>query len=150
MGRRIDPHSHELLPQFLISLSVLPGNFVAIDDHLRRTIVLGYIFSHSQYVKGVEVDNELLLFLGELASLDIRSEVIGPPEPATLPAAVQAGQLGDAMPAPPPMLLHVINELPVLLRCPWPLLQAAHLLVTRRPRHCCYNTKQSLGLSENI
>ena len=39
--------------------------------------------------EGLEVDDELLLLLGEVAALDARPEVVGPPQPAALAAPHQ-------------------------------------------------------------
>ena len=37
----------------------------------------------------LELDDELLLLVAEVAALDARAEVVGPPEPAALAAAHQ-------------------------------------------------------------
>jgi hypothetical protein len=37
----------------------------------------------------VELDDELVLLLGEVAALEIRSQVVDPPQPAALPAPQQ-------------------------------------------------------------
>jgi len=40
---------------------------------------------------GVEVDDDLLLGVGEEAALEVRAEVVGPAQAAALAAAQQAG-----------------------------------------------------------
>jgi hypothetical protein len=93
---------------FLISLSVLPGRHAAIFDHLynssnaivsslkkRQLIELqpgpcNYNVLVAERV--VQLDESLLLLGGEVAALEVRAEVVDPPEPAALPAPEQACQ----------------------------------------------------------
>lgn len=72
--------------------------------------------------KSMEVDDGLLFFLGEVSPLDIRPEIVGPSEPATLSAPVQACKLGQSSPTPMPISFYVFHQLFILLRCPWPFL----------------------------
>jgi hypothetical protein len=100
---------------FLISLSVLPGSRAAILDHLpiwskktehhqltvskqankqscakekRKELVRNG--RHRPVAKlGVQVDDELLLVVGEEAALEVGPQVVGPPQPAALPAPQQ-------------------------------------------------------------
>ena len=86
---------------------------------------------------GVEADDEALLVIGEVAALDVGSEVVGPPEAAAFAAAVQAGGLGQTapaadVPAPP---LDVLHQRSVLLLRPRPLLHAGVVAAARRPPH---------------
>lgn len=43
----------------------------------------------------MEFDDELVFFFGEIAALEVRSEVVDPPEPTTLAAAKEAGGFGQ-------------------------------------------------------
>lgn len=82
----------------------------------------------------MEIDDELLFLLGEQAPLDIGAEVVGPPEAAALAAAAEAGELGEGAPAALPVGDDEVDELPILIRSPRPLLHL--LLVTARlPPH---------------
>ncbi|URE05244.1 hypothetical protein MUK42_03038 [Musa troglodytarum] len=83
---------------------------------------------------GVEVNDDLLLVLGELPPLDVRTEIVGPAESAAFAAPVQPGILRQVSPAPVAMPLDVLHQLLVLLRRPRPLLHD-HLIAARRPPH---------------
>lgn len=91
----------------------------------------------------VEVDDDLLFLFGELPSLDIRPQIVRPPQPATLPAPVQPGELRKRSPAPMPVRVYVISELLVLFRSPRPLLQPGLVAARRSPhlRHSCTTQK---------
>ena len=102
--------------------------------------------------ESMELDDGLFLLQAELAPLDVWSQVVGPPQPATLPAPLQPctewqrSQFSPTMsrprlrrltgfgrqrsPAPVAVLLDVGEQLLVFLRRPGPLLQA-HLLAAR-------------------
>lgn len=43
----------------------------------------------------MEFDDELVFFFGEIAALEVRSEVVDPPEPTTLAATKEAGGFGQ-------------------------------------------------------
>lgn len=43
----------------------------------------------------MEFDDELVFFFSEITALEVRSEVVDPPEPATLAAAKEAGGFGQ-------------------------------------------------------
>jgi len=81
---------------------------------------------------GVEADDELLLLRREGAALEVRPEVVDPPEAAALAAALQAGVPGHVAPRAMPAPQHVRHQLLVLLRRPQPLAQ----LRRRRRRPC--------------
>jgi hypothetical protein len=80
----------------------------------------------------VEVDDELLLLVRELAALDVRAEVVGSPEAAALAAPVEPGEVGEAGPVAMAVLLDVVDEELVLLRIPRALLHAGLLLAAAR------------------
>lgn len=82
------------------------------------------------------VDDEPLLFILKLSSLDIWPEVVSPPEAAAFPAPVEAGELRELPPSPTAMLTDVIRQCLVLLRCPRPLLHSGVSVAARRPPHC--------------
>jgi hypothetical protein len=65
----------------------------------------------------VEVDDELVLLIRESTVLDVRAEVVGPPEAAAL-AALEPGGLGEEAPAAVAVLLDVVYAELVLLQCP--------------------------------
>jgi hypothetical protein len=110
---------------------------------------------------GVELDDGLLLLGGEWPPLDVRPEVVGPPQPAALAApaqtcmqtvqnvmraiyAEQGGrkpkkrqtcELGEHAPAPVAVGLDVVDEELVLLRRPRALLEPLIHVAARRPPH---------------
>jgi len=55
----------------------------------KETTRLLQILSVPVAEESLEVDDELLLLVGEVAALDARAEVVGPPEPAALAAPHQ-------------------------------------------------------------
>ena len=82
----------------------------------------------------VELGDEDLLVGGEGALLEVGAEVVGPAEAAALAAAHEAGVDGHGAPVAGAVLLDVGHQDDVLLRRPWPLLDA-HLVAARRPPH---------------
>jgi hypothetical protein len=108
----------------------------------------------------VELDDGLLLLQAELAPLDVRPEVVGPPEPAALAAPLQpcrkkgpcrmaseeawlisqrrkeqrTGLGGQRAPAAVAVLVNVGEQVLVLLRRPRPPLQSV-LVAARRSPH---------------
>lgn len=68
------------------------------------------------------MDDELLFVLGEPPPLDVRAEVVRPPEAAALATPVEARELRQPSPAPVAVLLNVVREQLILLRRPRPLL----------------------------
>ena len=95
---------------------------------------------------GVEADDEFLLLRREGAALEVRPEVVDPPEAAALAAALQAGVPGHVAPRALPAPQHVRHQLLVLLRRPQPLAQlrrrpciiaAVRRRWTLRLPHCC-------------
>jgi hypothetical protein len=119
-----------------------------MDQHMRCPIcklisVLQYIISYHEISMqvgvpvtklGMEVHNKLLLVCGEEATLEVRAEIVGPPQPAALATAQQPCQLRHCSPAAAAMCQDETDELLVLLCRPWPPLHL--LLVTARlPPH---------------
>jgi hypothetical protein len=84
--------------------------------------------------QGVKLDDELVVVFGEVAALDVRAEVVHPPEPAALAAAQEARGLGQRAPAPLAVRLDVGDQALVLLLCPRALVRV-RLLAARRPPH---------------
>jgi hypothetical protein len=80
------------------------------------------------------VDDDAFLVGGEVAAADAGAEVVGPTEAAALAAAHEAGVDGHGAPVAGAVLLDVGDQDDVLLRRPWPLLDA-HLVAARRPPH---------------
>ena len=83
---------------------------------------------------GVEVDDDLLLGVGEEAALEVRAEVVHPAQPAALAAAEEARGLGQRAPAPLAVRLDVGDQALVLLLGPRALVRV-RLLAARRPPH---------------
>jgi hypothetical protein len=86
----------------------------------------------------VQLDDGVLLLLGEVAALDVRAQVVDPPEAAALAAAQQARLLGEGAPVAVAEALDVGDEDPVLLGRPRALVQT-HLLAARSPPHCFFS-----------
>jgi hypothetical protein len=84
--------------------------------------------------QAVELDDGLVLLLREVAALEVRPEVVDPPQAAALAAAGQAGGLGQGAPAPLSVRLDVGNETVVLFLGPGALV-GVRLLAARRPPH---------------
>lgn len=72
----------------------------------------------------MEIDDEPLLRLTEQASLEVRPQVVRPPEPAALTAPEQPRELGDRAPAAMAIGEDEVDELLVLLPRPGPLLHS--------------------------
>uniref|UniRef100_A0A0E0IDK5 Uncharacterized protein n=1 Tax=Oryza nivara TaxID=4536 RepID=A0A0E0IDK5_ORYNI len=70
---------------------------------------------------GVEVEDGLLLLLGELAPLDVRPQS---EEVWSWGLKNCTCKPGQCPPAAMAILLDVVEQLLILLRCPWPLLEA--------------------------
>lgn len=83
---------------------------------------------------GVKLDNGLLFGLGEFTVLEIRAEVVGPAEPATLAAPLKAGVFGNESPITRAVLSYVGRELVVFFRSPLPSLHVV-LLAAWNPPH---------------
>jgi hypothetical protein len=84
--------------------------------------------------EAVELDDELVLLLREVAALEVGPEVVDPPEAAALAAAEQAGGLGQRAPATLAVRLDVRDESVVLFLGPRALV-GVRLLAARRPPH---------------
>ena len=87
----------------------------------------------------MEVDDEVLFLRREGAALEVRAEVVDPPEAAALAAPLQPGVARHVAPRPLPAPQHVRHQPLVLLRRPQPLPQlrgrcSTHIAVSRR-RH---------------
>lgn len=74
-------------------------------------------------VLGVELDDEARLLRREGALLEVRPQVVGPPQPAALAAPQQRRAPVHRVPVPFPVPPHVLRQHLVLLRTPHPLLQ---------------------------
>ena len=53
----------------------------------------------------MKANNEVLFITGNVASLDIRSQIVEPSQPAALPAPLQTRSLGEI--SPPPLAVEV-------------------------------------------
>jgi hypothetical protein len=106
----------------------------------------------------VELEDGVVLLGGEGPALDVRAQVVGPPQPAALATSVQScpplvasvqtahstrramgeekltGELGEQAPVARPIGVDEVDEQLVLLRRPRPLLHAL-AVAARRPPH---------------
>lgn len=105
----------------------------------------------------MEVENGLLFFWGEVASLDVWPQVVGPSEPAALAASIKSCKRGEhqtykavihkrkrerevptckfweCSPAAMAMLLNVLDQLLVFFRSPGTFLKAMLITAGRSP-----------------
>lgn len=99
----------------------------------------------------MEVDDQGLFFISEVASLDVRPQVIDPPQSATLATPVEACFLGQVTPSPEPFLLYVLAQPRIFLGAPRPFLQPLRLVVVAgaaRSSHFCSRKSGSTKGSE--
>jgi hypothetical protein len=89
--------------------------------------------------EAVEAEDVALLLGGERALAEVRAEVVGPPEPAALAAALQPRSPAHGVPVALAVPPHVVDEHLVLALRPRPLLQPAAVATafppTASPRH---------------
>jgi hypothetical protein len=84
--------------------------------------------------QGVELDDDLVVVVREVAALEVRAEVVHPAKPAALAAAEEAGGLGQRAPAPLAVRLDVGDQALVLFLGPRALVRV-RLLAARGPAH---------------
>ena len=84
--------------------------------------------------EAMEFDDELIFVLSEIASLEVRPQVIDPPETAALSAAEEAGGLGQRPPAALPVSSDGRDQPIVLFLGPCPFV-CVSFHTTRRPSH---------------
>ena len=82
----------------------------------------------------MEVDDEVVFLLREVAALEVGAQVVDPPQPAALPAALQPRRHGKRPPAALAVSPDVGDEPLVLLLGPCALVRV-RLLAARRPPH---------------
>ena len=82
----------------------------------------------------MEFNDEVFLLLRERTSLEVRPQVVYPPQPAALATSLEPCEFRDRAPAAMAVFGYVIHELLVLLRGPEPLSQLL-LVATRMPPH---------------
>jgi hypothetical protein len=82
----------------------------------------------------VEIDDGVVLLVGEVATLEVWPEVVDPPKAAALAAPLQPGRLGQRPPASFAVGLDVGNQTQVFLLGPCTLVRVC-LLAARRPPH---------------
>lgn len=95
------------------------------------------IFAYNILVSknGMEVDDHLLLFISEIASLDVRPQVVDPAEAATLATSVETGKHRERSPTAMAMSLYVLHQLPVFFWRPRPLFQRCPIQLLAVHRH---------------
>ena len=69
------------------------------------------------------MDDEVFLLGSESSALEVRPEVVDPPQTTAFPAALQAGISRHITPTALPVAEHVLHQLVVLFRRPQPLPQ---------------------------
>jgi hypothetical protein len=84
--------------------------------------------------QGVELDDDLVVVVREVAALEVRAEVVHPAKPAALAAAEEARGLGQRAPAPFAVRLDVGDQALVLFLGPRALVRV-RLLAARGPAH---------------
>lgn len=82
----------------------------------------------------MEINNQLFFSFSKEASLQVGPEIVGPTEPATLAAPAKSGELRHSSPATLAISENKVDELLVLLSCPWPFLYPK-FVTTRLPSH---------------
>lgn len=82
----------------------------------------------------MQLDNELILVVGEVATFKIRAEIVNPPETAALAATEKSGSLGEGAPAALAVSLDVGDEPVILFLSPGTLVSVS-FLTTGRPTH---------------
>ena len=82
----------------------------------------------------MEINDQLFFRFCKEASLQVGTEIVGPTEPATLATAAKAGQLRDSSPATLAICEDEVDELLILLGCPWPFLNPK-FVAARLPSH---------------
>lgn len=90
----------------------------------------------------MELNDEVFFLLRECTSLEVRPQIVYPPQPAALAASLEPCKFRNRTPAAMAMLGYVIHELLILLRGPEPLPQFL-LVAARMPPH--FSAMQDLG-----
>jgi hypothetical protein len=91
--------------------------------------------------EGVEFDDELVFFFREASTLQIRTQVVYPSEPAALSASQQPCGLGKRTPAPLAVGSNVSDEAVIFLFSPGPFVSVS-LLTARRSPHLFTEKKE--------
>lgn len=82
----------------------------------------------------MEINDQLFFRFSKEASLQVGAEIVGPTEPATLATAAKPSELRDSSPATLAIRENEVDELLILLGCPWPFLNAK-FVTARLPSH---------------
>lgn len=75
----------------------------------------------------MEVDDEFIFMRGEIAPLEVRPQVVYPPQPATLPTSLQPSSFREGAPAAFAMGADVGDEAVVFLFRPRPFVRVCFL-----------------------
>nr|GLL28306.1 hypothetical protein C4D60_Mb02t06470 [Ipomoea trifida]GMC93107.1 hypothetical protein C4D60_Mb02t06470 [Ipomoea batatas]GMD02407.1 hypothetical protein C4D60_Mb02t06470 [Ipomoea batatas] len=113
----------------LETLELIPESINTVPKWIRDIAVIAHVGSSNEQLR-MKLDDELFFLLLELAPLDVRPEIVCPPEAAALPTAVKPSELRDCSPASMPVLSDVIYELFILLGRPRPLLHTTGILIS--------------------
>lgn len=82
----------------------------------------------------MEFDDEFIFFFGEVATFEVRTEVVDPPETATLAAPEETGGFGERAPAPFTVSSNVRYEPVIFFFGPCSFV-CVSFLTTRGPSH---------------
>ena len=77
--------------------------------------------------EAMELDDELIFLFSEISPLEVRPEVVDPPEAAALAAAEESGGLWQRSPAPLPVGPYIRYQPIIFLLCPCPFVRVSFL-----------------------
>ena len=97
----------------------------------------------------MELDDEVVLLLCEVAALEVGAEVVDPAEAAALAAAEEAGGFGEGAPAALAVSADVGDQPVVFLFRPRPFVRVG-FLTARRPAHDINSLNLNLNLNLSL
>nr|GMC78325.1 hypothetical protein BHM03_00060017 [Ipomoea batatas] len=124
------PKLHAKHTAVLLTLTRLPGVNVNGGCWFGCNSLSHYPF----FPEAVKFDNKLIFFLGEVSALEIRAQVVDPPETAALAAAEESGGFGEGAPATFAVGSDVSYKAFVFFFSPSALVGVS-FLTARRPSH---------------
>nr|GMC83463.1 hypothetical protein BHM03_00060017 [Ipomoea batatas] len=123
-----------LVMAFALVLQVQSLLFCIPKLHAKHTAVLLTLTRLPGVNEAVKFDNKLIFFLGEVSALEVRAQVVDPPETAALAAAEETGGLGEGAPATFAVGSDVSYKAFVFFFSPSALVGVS-FLTARRPSH---------------
>lgn len=108
----------------------------------------------------MKVDDCAVFFFREFTSLNIRPQIISPPQPAAFATPIKTSFLWKCPPTSMALLADIFHKLLIFFCCPWPFLHSTILLTAWNPTHINYtcisiiptqnNTEMCLYLYERL